>query len=392
MNMLQQTAQNEARTFRDLKKEEVLMYEDMKQKGGLSKNEESRLREAQKDLDKTLAYLRFWNELSEGEHLRNILSLLDVEGSVTSMDWKTLTHLSKRADAYDRIYKRLSEEVWIEEEQKLKQAAASDEERKSKRQEFDNYTLLLRKEWDRVLERNDNPANNDPDSSVKKRINLYLRRKTELTDQQWELLLSLLTCDPRKRWLPETALQSPLFMKYMQSEQTERIGPDADLIHFEPNMVDWVLTLDWMFSITSVADQKPEVFFLATNLLRCVLSKKGHIDDDQKRRIVYVFYGAVCLELSSMYLEGDSVQKECLTSMKSLTVVQFQNGVKDALHETGGKLFVPTSWTFLASITNRPNLLKNVKEPATYAVALALVQMTPFYVELSDVEMAMLAV
>ena len=67
----------------------------------------------------------------------------------------------------------------------------------------------------------------------------------------------------------------------------------------------------------------------------------------QKRRDFYIYYGAACLELVSLYVTTESLEYHILQSLVGLEQEKFRQSVREMFYALGGKLMVTTPWTIL---------------------------------------------
>ena len=127
------------------------------------------------------------------------------------------------------------------------------------------------------------------------------------------------------------------------------------------DLSDWQFTVNWLRSISLYATGKEPILFSALTHLRCFLSRVRMDWTKQKRRDFYIYYGAVCLELTSLYMTTDSVDYHILKALVGLEEDKFRHSVREMFYVLGGKLIVTTPWTILQEYINRKQVAYKLK-------------------------------
>lgn len=108
----------------------------------------------------------------------------------------------------------------------------------------------------------------------------------------------------------------------------------------------------------------------------------------QKRRDFYIYYGAACLELVSLYVTTESLEYHILQSLVGLEQEKFRQSVREMFYALGGKLMVTTPWTILQEYVYSPDIHKKVKKQHSHQHVLFFIQSSPLFEVLTDTEMA----
>lgn len=244
MLMLQNTTRQNAVFAK--KKLDVLMTQDIEEHLKPKELQDPKKFVSERDVEKfkkLKTYLDFWNPHTEHEHILEVFKLLDIENTNTSMDWSTL-EFQTREKAYLRMHHgtqlrprrgynlRFSEcltpplasgTVTLINKSHKKEVEKLISKYKRNTPQYEEKLNLInaayasdlkenREQWVKLSDTNTKNINPD---KVRRFLDDLIGEP--LTDESWELLSSLLCCDPRRRILPGDALKLNIFADLQNS-------------------------------------------------------------------------------------------------------------------------------------------------------------------------------
>jgi hypothetical protein len=189
-----------------------------------------------------------------------------------------------------------------------------------------------------------------------------------------------------------------------EQEQSKERSPQRKTLtdyQFIPNMDLWEMSLHHLFSWIYQSQSTPEIFFMATRLLPCVISKYAKFRQDNKETRTrdketqdYIVGVAACAELCSLFITGDSLQDNIHLSIPNVSLPNLHKAVSQVLYMVDANVQPPNAFYMLESILTNPKIVPfdKQKDRKDYVNLLCYIQTTPMFFQLSDVQQAALAV